>query len=181
MLFLLQMLSLDFIAPADVLFCHGQALEEEAAAEALHATNPPLMEQLVLRHVRLKGTRSEREWERTSGISEAPILWHVLAQMLAGTSMWLISDTSWLTVMTSVLLATQGTRHLINMEPCQARQYSCRSIGRFPLQMRVPRQRIRRQQASGQQCGGVILRLLSPATAATLSNAGNLSGQRSLV
>ena len=85
---LLQMLSLDLVAPADILLCHEQALEEEAAAEALHATNPPLMEQLVQRHVRLKGTRSEREWERTSGISEAPILWHVLAQMLAGTSLW---------------------------------------------------------------------------------------------
>lgn len=56
------------------------ALEEEAAIEALHATNPPLMEQVVQRHVRQKGSASEREWERDSGISEAPILWYALQE-----------------------------------------------------------------------------------------------------
>ena len=58
------------------------AIEDNAAAEIHHAHSPPLLEQWLIHHIRHKGTPTEREWERQSDLSEAPVLWSAFSSTL---------------------------------------------------------------------------------------------------
>ncbi len=50
------------------------AIEDAAAAEILHEANPPLMDQVVLRHIRQHGLEKQIEQQDLYSLSEAPIL-----------------------------------------------------------------------------------------------------------